>query len=185
MTRSTHTLAKKSQKWIVSALLQLMEKEAYKNITVIEICQMAQVDRRTFYRNFSSKDDVINFYIQTLQDDFIYFLNNVNAPTIKSMIIAQFKFWKKHIKFLTLLQSNKMLNNLIFEVSNIFIPQIYSLYHTQIPEYFEYKCGFVVGGFCNILLMWVSSGAKETPEEIANFVSSLFNENSSYWSSYK
>ncbi|XBX04632.1 TetR/AcrR family transcriptional regulator [Enterocloster clostridioformis] len=184
MIRSTHTLAQKSQKWIVSALFNLMEKTPYKNITVTEICKTAQVDRRTFYRNFSSKDDIIDFYVQELKNDFINFLSSVSNPSIKSMIIAQFVFWKKHLDFLNLLDYNGMLAPLVYSVSNNFIPQIYSHYHANIPEHFEYKCAFVVGGFCNVLTMWISSGATETPDEIANYISSLFDENSAYWASY-
>ncbi len=185
MIKSNHSLAKKSQKWIVSALLSIMETMPYKKITIIQICTIAQVDRRTFYRNFTSKDDVIDFNIQNLQNNFIQHLNSINIRTINNMAVAQFEFWENHISFLTLLYKNNMLNNLIFNVANIFIPQIYNLYHSQIPDFFEYKCAFITGGFCNILIKWVSTGAKETPEEIGYYVSDLFNEKSSYWFPYK
>jgi len=162
-----------------------METNPYKNITVIEICGSAQVDRRTFYRNFTCKDDVINYYIQNLQADFVEHLSKVSNRTINNMAIAQFEFWEKHIDFLRLLQANNMLNNLIFNVANIFIPQIYNSFHIQKPNFFEYKCAFVTGGFCNIVIAWICSGAKESPSEIANYVSELFDKNSTYWYPYK
>lgn len=52
-------MSKKSKDLIVVTLLKLMETNLYQEITVSEICAWAKIARRTFYNNFSSKDDVL------------------------------------------------------------------------------------------------------------------------------
>ena len=67
MLQSDNPIARQSQRWIIQALLNLMEKMEYDKITVTEICRNADLDRRTFYRNFDSKNDVLEAYISFLE----------------------------------------------------------------------------------------------------------------------
>lgn len=40
----------------------------------------------------------------------------------------------------------------------------------EIDEHIDYALTFQTGGFISILIKWLSKGAKETPEEMANIV---------------
>jgi AcrR family transcriptional regulator len=42
-----------------NALLQLLETENFQEITIQEITDRARVSRRTFYRNYSSKEEIL------------------------------------------------------------------------------------------------------------------------------
>lgn len=42
----------------------------------------------------------------------------------------------------------------------------------------------MIGGFVNILLYWIETGAKEEPEEIAEIAAELFDEDNPYWTGY-
>ena len=66
----TNSLAIKSQNWIANALLKLMESHPYKDITVTQICEEANLVRKTFYRNFDSKEDILHFILDNLFNDF-------------------------------------------------------------------------------------------------------------------
>jgi len=48
----------RSQKCFIEAILKLMQLKPYAEITVTEISEYAQYDRRTFYRYFKCKDDI-------------------------------------------------------------------------------------------------------------------------------
>lgn len=51
-----HELAVES---IYGALLQLMDKKPYAEITVTDICKRAGVSRMAYYRNYASKDEIL------------------------------------------------------------------------------------------------------------------------------
>ena len=62
-----HTQANKtaiqSQHMIADALFSLMKRKPFQQITVTEICVEAAVGRKTFYRNFELREDVIDFWL--------------------------------------------------------------------------------------------------------------------------
>ena len=66
MNNTKNPTALQSQRWILQALLDTMEEKNYDKITVSEICRTAELDRRTFYRNFNSKQEVLEQYIEQL-----------------------------------------------------------------------------------------------------------------------
>ena len=58
MNKSQNPSALRSKQEITDALLALMEKYPYNEISVKQIVLETGLVRKTFYRNFSSKDDV-------------------------------------------------------------------------------------------------------------------------------
>ena len=49
----------KGEQAFINALLSLMEKKPYNQISVSELSELAEYDRRTYYRYFTSKDDIL------------------------------------------------------------------------------------------------------------------------------
>ena len=60
MNESKNPSAVFSKSQIQSALFDLMDRIPYEKITVKEILYESKVARKTFYRNFDSKDDVLD-----------------------------------------------------------------------------------------------------------------------------
>ena len=71
MHQSMNPTAQQSQRWIIKAFLDLLEIEEYNRISVSGICRRADLDRRTFYRNFDSKQDVLEHYVHTLGEEYM------------------------------------------------------------------------------------------------------------------
>lgn len=55
-------LAEQSREWLLQALFELLEQSDYSRITVKDIAETAKLSRRTFYRSFKNKSDLINYY---------------------------------------------------------------------------------------------------------------------------
>ena len=62
---TTHELAVDS---IYIALLQLMEKKPYNEITITDITKRAGVSRMAYYRNYESKDDILIKRLESITD---------------------------------------------------------------------------------------------------------------------
>lgn len=60
----------KSKAEITSALLKLMKEYPYSEITVKQIILETNVVRKTFYRNFNSKNDVLTSYIDQITKNY-------------------------------------------------------------------------------------------------------------------
>ncbi|MCX7569154.1 TetR/AcrR family transcriptional regulator [Tumebacillus sp. DT12] len=56
--------SKQSKRFLLTALLQLLETKPYREISISEITERAGVARQTFYRNFKTKDDLITHHLE-------------------------------------------------------------------------------------------------------------------------
>lgn len=181
MERSTHTLAVKSQKWLVQALLSIIQKKPYEEITISELCKKAGLDRRTFYRNFKDKNDVLFYHFSELQEEYLLKLNAMQEHTFHSLAYLYFDFWTVHLDFFKTAQREQTLNIILLQVVNTFIPTVYASGDECISRQLEYNIAFVIGGFHNVLVQWIEFGFQETAEEMAAIVSEMFKDTISYW----
>lgn len=60
MKMSNHPSVIQSQQWIYESLIKLMQEKSFNSISIGEITKLADLDRTTFYRNFDSKEDILN-----------------------------------------------------------------------------------------------------------------------------
>ena len=56
---------------ITNALLKLMKRQNFNEITIVDIVNEAKVGRVSFYRNFNSKEDVIKKYLDEITNNFM------------------------------------------------------------------------------------------------------------------
>lgn len=83
----------RTREWTFQALLLLLEKQPYEEITISQIAQKAGITRQTFYRHYRTKDDVISFYLDNmilaLQDKFAN-LKKDDSQTVYQLIFSSF-----------------------------------------------------------------------------------------------
>ena len=66
-TNSQNMITKES---IFTALMILMEKKNFKEISITEIAKKAGVSRMAFYRTYNMKEDIITTYIDELFQEY-------------------------------------------------------------------------------------------------------------------
>ena len=96
---SLNPSAIQSRQWIMDSLINLMEKKEWSDISISEIATNAGVVRRTFYRHFDSKEDVLQAYLDGLVNIFVEaLLKEPDLDTVASLRIL-FTILKKNKKF--------------------------------------------------------------------------------------
>ena len=70
MKQQHNKTALQSQHLIADALMALLRRKPYQEITVSELCREAAVGRKTFYRNFETKKDVIDLILEELLETY-------------------------------------------------------------------------------------------------------------------
>ena len=108
MNESQNPSALRSKQQIIDALLKLMDIYPYKEISVKQIILETDLVRKTFYRNFSSKDDVLDAYINSRIFEYTQALLDQDNP-----LDVIFAFCDKNRQMLELLQKNDMLHILL------------------------------------------------------------------------
>ena len=169
MNTSNNPSALRSRAEITAALFALMKQHPYNEITVKQIVLEAKIAKKTFYRNFTSKDDVIKAFILGVIKEYS---DELKKGDEKSLDII-FRVIEKYKTEITLLDKNDMLY-LILLYLNEYLPEIHhdENISRDIPtRYFggldpEYLMAFHIGAAWNVVFKWVHKGMTDPPEQI-------------------
>lgn len=157
-----------SKKYISEALIYLMRKKDFADITNKDITDKAGLSHITYYRNFSSKEDIIKYYLDDITNEFIKKKKvNYNPNHFKEYIITLFTHLKEQEEIGLLLYKANLIHYIKDEFDKIFSNKAKNKKE-------EYNYYFVSGGLYNIYYNWLISGCKETPEELANMFMNFF-----------
>lgn len=168
-------IALQSKKWLVDALLLLMmEGRPFQSITIKDITDKALLSRRTFYRNFTSKEELLSFHFRILCEEYIAFLRTRSHRLLPDITFVFFEFWYKHLDFLNLLKANNLFG-LLLENLNDFIPDVYDIFKGNLKEYdseedLRYALAFSAGGFWNMLSLWLEDGNVKSPQQLSKVI---------------
>lgn len=178
MKQKTNRIAEQSKKWLVEALFDLMNEKPYSMISVKEIADKAQLSRRTFYRNFNVKEDLLSQYVMYLFEDYSDCIKKLDKVNIYYILITYFEFWNMHIEELKLLKRNHLFY-VIMEYSTTLIPDINNLKEVEWHHYGstaeeEYVGIFTMGGLWNVVSKWIDEKERRNSNEMAQMVIKAF-----------
>lgn len=160
-------LAEQSRQWLVDALFTLLAEEHYGEITVTALTTQAQLARRTFYRSFASKDDLLAFYGKRLWQRY-QTAQQTQLPKqadLNEQIRFFFQFWWPERRHLHLLIRQNLLLGLLAQ-SPIGPGPTTPIPHTTEPHP-TYQQDFILGGLWTTLNTWLAQPQPEAPEVIA------------------
>ena len=195
MKKSQNPSAVRSRREISNALLKLMQEHPYAEISVKQIIMETSLARKTFYLNFSSKDDVLESILDELIREYTEALSKANeeknpagtknldeaisvdttgkVDTITNPLSVIFSFCDKNKDLLSLLYKNKMLYLLLIRL-NAFLPE-YSKTEDMSSNPFvklmgelepDYLIAFNVGAIWNVLFKWIDRGMVDSLDSI-------------------
>lgn len=148
---------KRAKDYIIQALLWLMEKKKYENITITDIAEKAGVTRITFYRNFESKNDIIKQHLKNIFDGYKWD-DNLDAG------YQIFDFFVQNKTTIKLLYQSDLQYYL---VDNILIHFGYKKDEPISIAYSKVMVAYVIFGLCD---EWYKRGMIESPEQILNLI---------------
>ena len=148
---------------IVNAFFTLLEKYDLESISISEITRIAKVSRMAYYRNFNSKIDIIDFYLDDILDEQLAALNydiNFWAEEYGRAFFQSMSKHKERILLLNRMGLDGMVLNKFSAANENFagdMPQ------NSIERYNLY---YAAGAAYNGTIEWLKSGCKESVEEM-------------------
>jgi len=184
LKNQVHPAAIRSKNLISNSLLTLMKDNPYERISVTDITEHALLTRRTFYAHFKSKEDVLEYQLNTLNSELLTITESADK-THRAMAYAYFHFWMDHVDYLKLMKQHKLLT-LVFENFENQIKEMRSLFECKLAEndpiYADYSSAYFTGVLSNILSRWIEKGAQESPETLVEIIYTITNSLSSHFS---
>ena len=162
------------KKEIMNAVMKLMGEKNYMDITVTDVVNEAGVARASFYRNFDSISDVIdaiaNEVSEEMIDEVFPILSSTDERAWREFLFHHFYHFSKIKKNIKNIDSTNM--SVIFtRMSEQIQNKEMKLQEETLKDKYQ-----IIGkwGLINsILQKWIDTGAKETPEEMINYIMSF------------
>ena len=160
---------KKSQEQIEKIFLQLIQKKNIEDISVSTICDIANLNRSTFYSNYIDIYDLAEKVKNQMAKEFGDYQIAQNSKQDENGYLTMFK----HIK------DNQIFFKTYFKLESI-CPDVPLNYHTELAEkyydnkHIDYHIEFFRAGLNAVIKKWLNNGCKETPEEINEIITSEY-----------
>ena len=146
---------------ITLALIQLMAKKEFHEISITELTKRAGVGRVTFYRNFEDKTDVLRKYLNDIQYEFMLSreTNRHNSD-----------FTEYITDLFTHLYNYKELAELLLKANMFYLVKEqfdYVFHKLKTTSEEETALFFLSGGLYNAFYYWAVNNFTNSPKEIA------------------
>ncbi|MDF2822372.1 MAG: transcriptional regulator, TetR family [Clostridiales bacterium] len=162
------------------SLINLLEKKDISQISIKEICEVADINRSTFYSHYSDQYDLLKRIENELLDNIDAHLKelDVKSDNMSAVILAEniFEYIKENAKLCKLLMSER--GNFGFQKRVMML--VYDRIVTNITENnkiskedAEYIYSFTITGCVGIVQKWLDEDLKKSPRFMADMVINL------------
>lgn len=170
MNKSENPIAIRSKNMLSEALLDLMCEKNFHDISIAELTQRADLSRRTFYRLFSTKEEILLYYILQIWEKACPSLYAASDHSYFYTSYFHMKFWYENKDFALLLYQNDLmivLQKFIDTISEeVYEHQKGATPLSQNQEALEYALAYSSGGALHVIWKWISQGMRKTPDEV-------------------
>lgn len=171
---------RKTRKAIKNSLIKLMSEKDVSDITITEIAEVADINRKTFYAHYRDLYDILDEIENDLIEKLFHILNNADIlksmynpyPLLKELtseINKDFEFYK-------LLVQSKNYNSLLNKIQETFKTRFLELSKETIKtdrEILSFIIDFISSGITSVYKEWFSSERNISLEQLSKSLSLL------------
>ena len=171
---------KKTRKAIKTSLIKLMCKKEISAITITEIAEEADINRKTFYAHYKDLYDILDEMENDLIEKLFHILDN--ADIMRSMYNPYPLFHEltaeinKDFEFYSLLVQSKNYNSLLNKIQEVFKEKLLELITESTKtdqELLPFIIDFISSGIVSAYKEWFSSDRNISLEQLSKALSML------------
>ncbi|MCB6416481.1 TetR/AcrR family transcriptional regulator [Faecalimonas umbilicata] len=161
-----------AREYITTALIKLANEKPLSSISISELTQKVGVSRMTYYRNYSSKEEILETYMNEIVAAYRVDLEKMGTPKTYGNyenILHCFRYFKKYQSFLNCIIKIGM-GKLLLDALTSYLLETYHKDSTDTALYYSLQA--YAGALFNIYMAWTANGYKESIEELASIIQS-------------
>ena len=168
-SRSSRPQAVLSRRLAVSGLFELLKLKPYSDITISDICEQGGISRQTFYRNFTCKEEIVQYYIHHLMRCFIDQAEGIMEKDLYAFFLSM----PLTPELLTLLRRNHLmylLRDSMLDLIALFMQTDRYRAHLSLEGYRSYHAAFLADTLISILDTWADRDFTDSTEDLYQIV---------------
>ena len=147
------------------AMIKLMDKKDFEKISITEITKYAGVSRTAFYRNYETKEALVEDICQSLFTELKASVSGERYRTNrKDWYTVFFKTIKENSEYFQIYLNAHLQFGEFFVLESVFPPS------TPLGRYVN---SAKEGAFLRVLTVWFNSGMQESPEDMGEICEKL------------
>ena len=180
--RDTSKRLQKTKDKIADALISLLDNDRYEDITIQEIAAACDITRRTVYRHFKTKDEILIYSFRSCVVKLADYISLDGPTDLREICLAYFRFWEENIDRLIMVRDA----GVIFRFGDDFESLVYviadRMMHrdpAKVPatpealERYKYQFAYKTAGFWQVTELWSREDPRRSPEEMADIMVSI------------
>ena len=144
-----------------TVLIELLKDHNLEDISITMVCKMSQVSRASFYRNYTSLEDIIvkanKNLLSTIDINQRYF----DFDKVESILYALATHAILYRDYYSLLHRRKLNNTILIALKDLLIKHEETKSNKD-----KYLTAFIFFGIHGIIYSWIRNGMQETPKEL-------------------
>ena len=174
-TNQANILAKE---YITAALIQLGMEKPFSTISISELTERAGVSRMTYYRNYSSKEEVFQTYMKDIVISYREDMQRMKRTQTYGEyenILQCFRYFSRYKDFINCIIKIGMGKLLLDALNAYLLDTYYNPEHPSVRLYYTLQA--YAGALFNVYMAWLSGGMKESAEELTDIIYSQIHPN--------
>ncbi|MBE6148350.1 MAG: TetR family transcriptional regulator [Firmicutes bacterium] len=170
---------KYTQNIIKETFIDLLSEKDITKITVSEICEIADINRATFYRYYIDVYDLLEKIEMNFSEELkdAYNAENITEYTVANFSKALLKAFVENKKLVKILFNNKSTTNFLDDILEIVYQTCKDKWEQELPgisqEDIEYASVFLFNGALGVINFWIKNDFDKDIEEIARIIEQL------------
>lgn len=157
---------------IVEALIKLMKDKSFSEIKIVDIVKKAGVSRMTYYRNYTSKEDIFKKHLSHIIEVYSTTIEaKEKERTLRNRdnLVRCFEYFYGQKDFTRCLIKANMLNILFDGINEYVLNKAKAVgFEDNIVQIYMY-----VGALFNVYIQWIKDESIGTKEQLASMVSAF------------
>jgi len=183
--RSIDRRVRRTKKVLSESLISLMMKKEFRDISITEIVDLADLNRGTFYKHYQYKEDLLDEVIDDVMTDLIKSYRepyqNVDTFVVSNLSSASIKIFEhvsRHSIFYTIIVNSNVLpgfqNRICNEFKKLSKQDLTICYpNTKINN--ELLASYHAYAILGMIIEWVQDGFKYSPSYMADQLLEIMN----------
>ena len=176
--------ARRTQSKLKEALITLMKNKDINQITVKELAELADINRKTFYLHYRDIFDMLDNVKQDLLEEFTQVIslhndikNDVDQPLL--LMKDTFEFVDKNSEILSILIGTELNSDFIFinKMKDLMKEHCVNVWNKLYPNVnknnYDYLYSAACYGYIGLAQTWINSDKKDSPDYMAKITSQV------------
>lgn len=162
---------------IKNSFIALLKDYPVNRITVTDVCNLAEINRATFYKHYTDCFDLLDKIELDMIKELQQLLQGSKNKNLTDLFINIFDEIKKDSSLYLVVTSNHGNPSFPNRILNMFYDEMISLFDQKTPSISinkkEWLYFFSANGCAGLLSHWITSGMKEDTKELAEYIKQL------------